>query len=165
MFRKLSVLTAVFLLLSGCTLDVDGRMEELRQVSEENIAAGNQFLADNRNQPGVEETASGLQYRVIRSGQGASPAASDQVKVHYRGRLLDGSEFDSSYDRGEPAVFPVDRLIPGWTEALQMMKPGDHWEIYVPENLAYGKRSPSRDIPPSSLLIFEMELLEVIPAS
>lgn len=162
--KMLVLLSALSLLLVGCTMDVDARVEKLRQQSEANIAAGQAFFAENRNKPGVIETGSGLQYRVIEAGQGASPLAVDQVKVHYRGRLMDGTEFDSSYQRGEPAVFPVNRLIPGWTEALQLMKPGSHWEVYVPEQLAYGKKSPSRDIPPSSLLIFEMELLEVLPA-
>ncbi len=143
-------------------MDVDGRVEELRQQSEMNIVKGQNFLAENKQQTGVKETASGLQYKIIKAGEGVSPKASDTVRVHYRGRLINGTEFDSSYSRGKPAEFPVNRLIPGWTEALQLMKPGSHWEIYVPENLAYGKRSPSRDIPPSSLLIFEMELLNVL---
>lgn len=159
--RFIFVVVAV-LFLNGCTMDVDGRVEELKIQSTKNIADGNLFLEKNRKDENVKETASGLQYRVIEEGAGDSPKASDTVRVHYRGTLMDGTEFDSSYSRGKPAEFPVNRLIPGWTEALQMMKPGSQWVIYVPEHLAYGKRSPSRDIPPSSLLIFEMELLNIL---
>lgn len=161
--KTVAISAVALFVISGCTMDVDERVESLRLESEKNIAAGNEFLAKNRNEPGVIETKSGLQYRVIRAGEGASPMADDTVEVHYRGRLMDNTEFDSSYNRGKPAEFPVNRLIPGWTEALQLMKPGSHWVIYVPENLAYGKRSPSRRIPPSSLLIFEMELFRVLP--
>lgn len=152
----------MMLFFSGCTMDVDGRVEELKIQSTKNIADGNLFLEKNKKKEDVKETASGLQYQVIEEGAGASPKASDKVRVHYRGTLMNGTEFDSSYSRGKPAEFPVNRLIPGWTEALQMMKPGSKWVIYVPEHLAYGKKSPSRDIPPSSLLIFEMELLNVL---
>lgn len=157
-----SLAMVAVLFFSGCTMDVDGRVEELKIQSTKNIADGNLFLEKNRKDESVKETSSGLQYRVIEKGEGDSPKASDKVRVHYRGTLMNGTEFDSSYSRGKPAEFPVSRLIPGWTEALQMMKPGSKWVIYVPEHLAYGKRSPSRDIPPSSLLVFEMELLNVL---
>ncbi len=147
--------------LSSCTMDVEERVEKLRQQSEQNIQAGQAFLKENSQKPGVVTTESGLQYRIIEAGDGRQPQLSDKVKAHYRGTLIDGTEFDSSYARGKPAVFPVDRLIPGWTEALQLMREGARWELYIPSQLAYGKKSPSRDIPPSSTLIFELELLAI----
>ncbi|MEH6626666.1 MAG: FKBP-type peptidyl-prolyl cis-trans isomerase [Motiliproteus sp.] len=138
-------------------------MEKLRLLSEANLKAGQAFLEKNSRNPEVEVTASGLQYRIIRTGDGEQPKASDRVRVHYRGALIDGTQFDSSYDRGEAAVFPVSRLIPGWTEGLQLMKEGGHWQLFVPSNLAYGKKSPSPSIPTSSTLIFELELIAIEP--
>ena len=108
------------------------------------------------------ETASGLKYRVLKSGEGASPRLENQVRVHYRGRLENGKEFDSSYQRGQPAIFPVNGLIKGWTEALLLMRPGAKWELHVPAELGYGSRGVGDTIPPNSLLIFEVELLEVL---
>jgi len=131
------------------------------QEQEENLAAGEAFLSENGKKEGVTTTESGLQYKVLQKGEGASPTETDVVKVHYAGRLLDGTEFDSSYKRNEPAEFAVGNLIPGWIEALQLMKEGDKFEIYVPANLGYGAGGTNR-IPPNSTLIFEMELLELV---
>jgi FKBP-type peptidyl-prolyl cis-trans isomerase FklB len=122
---------------------------------------GEIFLAANAKKDGVTTTASGLQYKVIKSGTGASPKATDQVKVHYTGTTIDGHVFDSSVQRGQPAVFPVNAVIPGWVEALQLMKVGDKWQLFIPARLAYGARSPSPAIPPNSVLIFEVELIDI----
>ncbi len=129
-----------------------------------NQAEARRFLADNAKRKGVVTTASGLQYRVLNPGSGASPRPADDVTVNYRGTLLDGTEFDSSYKRGEPATFTVSKVIKGWTEALQLMKPGAKWELFIPPNLAYGD-SGQGPIPPGSVLKFEVELLSVKPAS
>lgn len=118
------------------------------------------FLAENGKKPGVVTTASGLEYTVVSAGSGDSPKASDEVTVNYRGTLLDGTEFDSSYKRHEPATFEVDRVIPGWSEALQLMKPGGKYKLFVPPKLAYDTRSPPT-IPPGSMLIFDVELISV----
>lgn len=157
------LMVASTLLLGGCDNELLGRLDKLEQGAAANAEAGRAFLADNAGQPGVVTTTSGLQYRVLEAGSGPIPEASDQVRAHYRGRLIDGTEFDSSYARGKPAVFPVNRLIPGWTEALQLMPAGSRWELFIPAELAYGKRSPSPAIPPSSTLVFELELLQVLP--
>jgi FKBP-type peptidyl-prolyl cis-trans isomerase len=131
-------------------------------VANDNKAAGEKFLAENKTKKDVKTTASGLQYTVLTEGTGATPKASDKVKVHYRGTLLDGTEFDSSYKRGEPVVFPVDAVIKGWTEALQLMKVGGKYKLYIPSNLAYGERgTPGGPIGPNSTLIFEVELLGI----
>ena len=137
------------------------QQEMMAKMVAENTKAGADFLAENKQQEGVVTTASGLQYKELTSGDGPVPTAEDTVKVHYRGRLLDGTEFDSSYNRGEPAVFPVSNLIPGWVEGLQLMNVGDKWELYVPADLAYGQGGTGT-IPPHSTLIFEMELLEIL---
>ena len=124
------------------------------------VKPGKDFLAANAKKPGVKTTSSGLQYKVIKSGNGATPKATDKVTTHYEGRLIDGKVFDSSYKRGEPATFPVNGVIKGWTEALQMMKEGDKWQLYIPHHLAYGPQGrPS--IPPFAALIFDIELVEV----
>jgi FKBP-type peptidyl-prolyl cis-trans isomerase FklB len=122
---------------------------------------GEAFLAANAKKDGVITTASGLQYKVIKSGTGGSPKATDQVKVDYTGTTIDGTVFDSSVQRGQPAVFPVNAVIPGWVEALQLMKVGDKWQLFIPARLAYGEHSPSPAIPPNSVLIFEVELLDI----
>lgn len=138
------------------------RLNEQRLAQgEENKAAGAKFLQENKQKEGVVTLPSGLQYKVIKEGSGESPALTDTVKVNYRGRLIDGTEFDSSYKRGQPAKFQVNRVIKGWTEALQMMKPGAKWELYVPADLAYGERSTGSGIEPWSTLIFDVELLDV----
>jgi FKBP-type peptidyl-prolyl cis-trans isomerase FklB len=130
-------------------------------VTEQFRKPGEDFLAANKANPGVQVTKSGLQYKVLKQGDGPTPKASDQVKTHYKGTLIDGKEFDSSIARGEPAVFPVGGVIAGWTEALQLMKVGDKWELYIPSDLAYGERGSPPKIPPHSALIFEIELLGI----
>ncbi len=144
--------------------DMQEKTNAARQAAaEKNSADGQKFLAENKNKPGVKTTASGLQYKVIKEGNGAPPKASDTVVVNYRGTLIDGTEFDSSYKRGEPASFPVNQVIKGWTEALQLMKPGSKYELVIPPNLAYGDRGAGRDIGPNATLKFEVELLSVKP--
>ncbi len=132
------------------------------KIAEENSVVGEKFLADNKTKSGIITTETGLQYKVITKGEGAIPTKDQQVKVHYRGRTIDGNEFDSSYKRNEPAVFSPSRVIPGWTEALQLMPVGSKWELYIPSNLAYGARGAGEDIAPNSTLIFEVELLEIV---
>ncbi len=124
--------------------------------------AGAEFLAANGKKSDVVTTASGLQYTVVTEGTGRSPKASDTVRVHYAGRLLDGTEFDSSHKRGQPAQFPVGGVIAGWTEALQMMKEGGKWTLFIPSDLAYGDRGYPGVIPGGALLTFEVELLKVL---
>ncbi|MFC2133443.1 FKBP-type peptidyl-prolyl cis-trans isomerase [Bacteroidota bacterium] len=131
------------------------------EESEKNRADGEEFMNNNKTRDGVIELPNGLQYEVIKSGSGASPTATDKVKVHYRGTLIDGAEFDSSYKRGEPAVFGVNQVIKGWTDILQIMQVGDHWKVYIPDNLAYGERGAGNMIPPGATLIFEVELLGI----
>lgn len=139
------------------------KMAEKRQQQETEIAAKNKdkadaFLAENGKKDGIKSTPSGLQYKVLTEGKGKKPKAEEIVEVHYRGKLIDGTEFDSSYSRGQPSVFPVKAVIPGWTEALQMMPVGSKWELYIPPNLAYGERGNAR-IPGNSVLVFEVELI------
>ena len=126
-----------------------------------NKKAGEEFLAKNKTAKDVKTTESGLQYKIEKEGTGASPKATDQVKVHYRGTLVDGTEFDSSYKRGEPAEFPVNGVIKGWSEALQMMKPGAKWKVFIPSDLAYGEQGMPPAIPPGSVLVFDIELLSI----
>lgn len=126
-----------------------------------NKAEGEKFLADNKKKEGIKTTASGLQYKVIKDGTGKTPKATDTVSTHYRGTLISGKEFDSSYKRGEPAEFPVNGVIKGWTEALQLMKEGSKWQLFIPSELAYGERGAGQDIGPNSTLIFDIELLKV----
>jgi FKBP-type peptidyl-prolyl cis-trans isomerase FklB len=129
------------------------------EAGKKNAADADKFLAENKKKDGVKTTASGLQYKVMKEGNGTSPKASDTVTVNYRGTLVDGTEFDSSYKRGEPATFPVGGVIKGWTEALQLMKPGSKYQLFIPPDLAYGQNSPGPQIPPNSALIFEVELM------
>lgn len=130
--------------------------------AQENLEKGNKFLEENKAREGVHTTESGLQYEIITEGTGEKPTASDRVRVHYHGTLIDGTVFDSSVDRGEPVVFGVTQVIPGWTEALELMPVGSKWKIYLPANLAYGERGAGADIGPNSALIFEVELLEIV---
>jgi len=125
------------------------------------LKEGEDFLAANKAKAGVVTLPSGLQYEIIKEGTGPKPTAEDQVKCHYHGTTIDGKVFDSSVDRGEPAVFPVNRVIPGWTEALQLMPVGSKWKLFIPAALAYGERGAGKDIKPNSALIFEVELLEI----
>src|SRR5205807_3314650 len=120
-------------------------------------------LAENKAKPGVKTTASGLQYKVEKEGNGTPPKETDTVEVNYRGTLIDGTEFDSSYKRGEPATFPVNRVIKGWTEALQLMKPGAKYQLFIPSSLAYGERGAGQVIGPNATLIFDVELLSIKP--
>lgn len=133
------------------------RRENLKNASDN----GKDYLAQNAGKKGVVTTASGLQYKIIKQGQGKSPTASDQVLVHYRGRLVDGTEFDSSFKRNRPASFKVNQVIKGWTEALQLMSPGAEWQLTIPPELGYGARGAGRLIPPNSILIFDVELIAV----
>ncbi|MBR1666865.1 MAG: FKBP-type peptidyl-prolyl cis-trans isomerase [Bacteroidaceae bacterium] len=142
------------------------RMTERQAANKEklygaNRAAGEKFLEENRTKPGVVGTASGLQYKILTQGTGKKPAATDKVKVHYEGRLIDGTVFDSSYKRGEPTSFGVKQVIAGWTEALQLMPVGSKWELYIPYQLAYGDRETGKEIKPYSALIFTVELLGI----
>lgn len=131
------------------------------QGADSNRAAGAAFLAENAQREGVVTLPSGLQYEVIEEGDGATPGRRSTVVVHYSGTLIDGTPFDSSLQRGEPARFPVNRVIPGWTEALRLMQVGDKWRLFIPADLAYGDRGVGPVIAPGSTLIFEVELLEV----
>ena len=134
-----------------------------KEAAAKNLAEGEKFLAENKKKEGVKTTASGLQYKVLKEGSGASPKETDTVVTNYKGTLLDGTEFDSSYKRNQPAEFPVNRVIKGWTEALQLMKPGSKYQLFIPAALAYGERGAGRDIGPNAALIFEVELISVKP--
>ncbi|MEW6306919.1 MAG: FKBP-type peptidyl-prolyl cis-trans isomerase [Verrucomicrobiota bacterium] len=136
--------------------------EQSKAEGEKNKKEGDQFLADNKKKQGVVTLPSGLQYTVVTEGTGAKPKADSMVKTHYKGTFIDGKEFDSSYKRGEPATFPVNGVIKGWTEALQLMKVGSKWKLFVPSNLAYGEEGAGGGaIAPNSTLIFEVELLAI----
>ncbi len=137
------------------------REAEANAAMLENLKKGDEFLAENKSKDGVKVTDSGLQYKVITLGTGAKPTADDKVKVHYKGTLLDGTQFDSSYDRGTPAEFPLKNVIKGWTEGLQLMPVGSKYEFYIPAALAYGQNAP-QTIGPNQTLIFEVELLEIV---
>jgi FKBP-type peptidyl-prolyl cis-trans isomerase len=125
----------------------------------ENRKSGAQFLADNKGKEGVKSTSSGLQYKVLKEGSGPKPKATSQVTVHYKGTLLDGKQFDSSYDRGQPASFALNQVIPGWTEGVQLMNVGSKYQFWIPSDLAYGTQGSPPTIPPNSTLVFEVELL------
>ena len=135
----------------------DQRAKMQAEAAQKNLAAGKAYLAENGKRPGVTTTASGLQYKVITPGTGRTPGTGDTVTVNYRGTLVDGNEFDSSYKRGEPATFPVSQVIAGWTEALQLMKEGGKFEIAIPPNLAYGERGPLAN----QVLLFTVDLIKV----
>lgn len=135
--------------------------EQQSTVAASNLEKGNQFLAENAKKEGVTTTSSGLQYKVLTPGAGKMPADSDTVVTHYRGTLIDGREFDSSYSRNKPATFPVKGVIKGWTEALQLMQIGAKWQLFIPADLAYGAVKRSELIQPNSALVFEIELLEI----
>ena len=137
-------------------------MEQQRTVeAEQNLEQGQAFLAQNSENPDIQETASGLQYRVVEEGTGNSPGATDTVTVHYVGTLIDGTEFDSSRARGEPATFALNQVIPGWTEGVQLMSEGATYEFFIPSDLAYGEQGRPGPIGPNSTLIFEVELIEI----
>ncbi len=135
-----------------------------KETGDKNAAEGKKFLAENKTKEGVKTTASGLQYKVLKEGTGPSPKETDTAKVNYRGTTIDGTEFDSSFKRGEPASFPVNRVIKGWTEGLQLMKVGSKYQLFVPADLGYGERGAGSDIGPNATLIFDVELLGITPA-
>jgi FKBP-type peptidyl-prolyl cis-trans isomerase FklB len=137
------------------------QQKRLRVMAAKNLEEGKTFLAQNAKKDGVKTLPSGLQYKVIKEGSGKMPKAEDTVTVNYRGTFMNGTEFDSSYKRGQPATFKVNGVIKGWTEALQLMKEGAKWELFIPSDLAYGERSVGQTIPPNSTLIFEVELLSI----
>ncbi|WP_374248202.1 FKBP-type peptidyl-prolyl cis-trans isomerase N-terminal domain-containing protein [Thermomonas sp.] len=137
------------------------QMAKMMEEAQANLAKGDKFLAENGKKAGVVTTASGLQYQVVTAGKGAKPGAEDGVKVNYRGSLLDGTEFDSSYKRGEPAVLPLNGVIPGWSEGLQLMQVGGKYKFWIPARLAYGEQAPPQ-IGPNQVLEFEVELLDVV---
>jgi len=138
------------------------KAEAEKKKFEKNIKAGEDFLKANASKPGVISLPSGLQYKILTEGKGEKPKASDQVKAHYKGSLIDGKVFESSYDKGEPITIPVMGVIPGWSEALQLMTVGSKWELYIPENLAYGSNPrPGGPIEPYATLVFEIELLSI----
>lgn len=141
------------------------RQAAAKKIAEANLAEGQEFLAANAEEEGVKTTESGLQYKVLESGDGATPGPQDNVKVHYEGTLIDGTVFDSSYQRGEPVEFRVDQVIEGWQEALQLMSVGDTWMIYLPSDLAYGPAGTGGPIGPNEALTFKVELLGVDQAS
>ncbi|MBG88218.1 MAG: hypothetical protein CMO80_15125 [Verrucomicrobiales bacterium] len=133
-----------------------------REKAQQALASdGEKFLMANKKKEGVKVTQSGLQYKVIKSGSGKSPKIDSKVTTHYRGTLIDGTEFDSSYSRGQPSTFGVNQVIKGWTEALLKMKEGDKWQLFIPAELAYGRRGQGQKIPPMATLIFEIELIKV----
>lgn len=136
------------------------RMQQ--EITEKNREIGEKFLVENKKRAGVITLPSGLQYEVITEGKGAKPKATDRVKCHYEGQLINGQVFDSSVKRGEPAVFGVNQVIPGWVEALQLMPVGSKWKLYIPSDLAYGEKGVGEAIAPNSTLIFEVELLDIV---
>ncbi|MBL7700468.1 MAG: FKBP-type peptidyl-prolyl cis-trans isomerase [Chitinophagaceae bacterium] len=143
-------------------MGISDKLHEMRnQQSEQNLKAGQQFLEENGKKPGVVVLASGLQYEILTEGTGPKPTAQDNVTCHYHGTLIDGTVFDSSVRRGEPATFPLNMVISGWTEGVQLMSQGSKWRFFIPPHLAYGDRQVSREIGPNSTLIFEVELLDI----
>lgn len=171
-FNEAAILDGIYAVINEDSLKIDLResgtvintyIRELQaKVGEENLAKGEKFLAENATKEGIITTESGLQYRIINEGNGDKPAATDKVKVHYRGTTIDGKEFDSSFKRNQPATFAANRVIKGWTEALQLMPVGAKYELFIPANLAYGPRGAGGDIGPNETLIFEVELLEIV---
>jgi peptidylprolyl isomerase/FKBP-type peptidyl-prolyl cis-trans isomerase FklB len=163
MKRRLFLYAAAALALAACQKPAAKTAQP--GAPAEQSAASKAFMDKTAKEPGVKVLASGLAYKVVRSGAptGLKPGPRDEVKVHYEGKLEDGTVFDSSYDRGAPAAMPLDRLIPAWQEALQLMRPGDEWILYVPSNLGYGEEGAGQ-IPPGAPLIFRIELIDVLPA-
>jgi FKBP-type peptidyl-prolyl cis-trans isomerase FklB len=137
------------------------KQDEAQRVGEANKQAGQQFLATNKTKEGVVTLPDGLQYKILKEGTGPKPTATDTVTVNYRGTLINGTEFDSSYKRNEPTTFGVNQVIKGWTEALQLMPVGSKWQLFIPSDLAYGERSPAPEIGPNSTLVFDVELLSI----
>jgi FKBP-type peptidyl-prolyl cis-trans isomerase FklB len=150
------------LLMSFQQMAQQRQMAKMQAESGLNRAAGNKFLEENKKKEGVITLSSGLQYKVLTQGEGAMPAREDTVECHYKGSLIDGTIFDSSYQRGSPAVFQVGGVIPGWIEALQKMKVGSKWQLFIPPDLAYGDRGAGAVIKPGSTLVFEVEVLGIV---
>jgi FKBP-type peptidyl-prolyl cis-trans isomerase FklB len=149
--------------LSAVRAEVNKRQQERMQAAgETNRKQGEAFLAANKSKEGVVTLPSGLQYKILKQGTGPKPVPSDSVVCNYTGTLIDGTEFDSSYKRGEPATFPVDHVIKGWTEALQLMPTGSKWQLFIPPELAYGQKGAGADIGPNATLIFEVELISIL---
>jgi peptidylprolyl isomerase/FKBP-type peptidyl-prolyl cis-trans isomerase FklB len=167
MNRPLSLALALVALGAALTLSACGpskkQQEEALAKQQASLTASRTFMADNAKQPGVVALPDGLQYKIVRSGPatGAKPDPSDEVKVNYEGKLVDGTVFDSSYERGQPASFPLQGLVPAWKEALVMMRPGDEWTLYVPPELGYGAEDKG-PIPGNSVMIFRIELIDVL---
>jgi len=138
------------------------QQEEMVRTARKNLEEGNAYLEENKTGEGVNVTESGLQYKVLKEGDGRSPGESDRIMVHYKGTKLNGTVFDSSYERGEPATFQVDQVIQGWTEGVQLMNEGGKYRLFIPANLAYGEGGAGQEIGPNEVLIFEVELLEVV---
>jgi FKBP-type peptidyl-prolyl cis-trans isomerase len=148
--------------LTQLQTEVRGKqMEKMKLAGEANKKEGDSFLTANKTKEGIVTLPSGLEYKILTQGTGAKPAATDTVVCNYRGTLINGTEFDSSYKRGQPAIFPVSGVIKGWTEALQLMPVGSKWQLFLPAELAYGERGPSPEIGPNSTLVFEVELLSI----
>ncbi|WP_121065698.1 FKBP-type peptidyl-prolyl cis-trans isomerase [Maribacter vaceletii] len=142
--------------------EVQNTIQKIQEKKAKELSkAGDLFLAENAKRKGIVTTESGLQYEVIKEGNGAKPVATDKVKVHYEGKLIDEKVFDSSIERGEPVVFGVSQVIPGWTEALQLMPVGSKWKVFIPQDIAYGQRGAGGSIPPYSALIFDIELISI----
>lgn len=143
-------------------MSITDKLQKMKQENaQNNLQAGEDFLKANKAKPGVTETASGLQYEILQEGNGAKPSARDKVKCHYHGTLTDGTVFDSSVQRGQPATFPLNQVISGWTEALQLMPVGSKWRLFLHPSLAYGSRQTGAYIGPNSTLIFDVELLDI----
>lgn len=136
--------------------------EDIKAVADRNKKEGQDFLDANKTKEGVVVLPSGLQYEILREGTGPQPQLTDQVSTHYIGSFLDGSEFNNSYEKGQPAIFAVNRVIPGWTEALQLMKVGSKWKLWIPPDLGYGEAGRGEMIPPNATLVFEVELLSIV---
>lgn len=162
---RLSMMTAIALslLTINSYAEPNNSLTEAAQMQKAaiNQSKGKEFLSANQHKPGVVTLPSGLQYKIIKMGQGETPTKQDTVTVNYSGSLINGKEFDSSYKRGQPATFPVNGVISGWTEALQLMKVGSVWELYIPAKLAYGEQGAGSDIGPNETLIFKVELLKI----
>jgi len=163
MLKHFLVILTIGSLMTACekNSDTTEQAEIKPKMEAQSLTPEQQFLVDNRDKPNVVETESGLQYKVLKPGEGLKPAATDQVTVHYRGTLIDGTEFDSSYSRGEPITFGLNRVIRGWTEGLQLMAIGSKYEFYIPSDLAYGNRGAGAQIGPGATLIFQVELLDI----
>lgn len=143
------------------TLSYTGDQSKMSVTEDKNKTAGEAFLQANKSKPGVVTLPDGLQYKILTEGKGTQPTDQDTVTVNYAGTLIDGTEFDSSYKRGQPMTFKVNQVIPGWVEALKLMKPGSTWELYIPSDLAYGERGAAPIIGPNQVLIFKVNLIDV----